>query len=619
MKIQSIFSSTFIFLFIFIAQNSFTFKDNLIRNNQQVLAQESDLKIVNQGQEIIINNKTYKLPWIQWQEGNNLHIGVSDIALESVLGVELLSTNNYKIQPIRWFNYYQKLPTKFINPYRYLDITEFAKLTNIELNINNEKLAINLEKSQIKKAYDLSEPDGKKIVIELNRPSFWQFSKGKEQGILTIEGDATPELITEFMPVQSIGNLITEEEGDEKKPQDNTEKKESLFTVETENNRTIFKINIPPNNNIKVHSANPNLLLVDLQPNAMIEREISWSKDIFLQQKYIPISSQDLAGKNDLFFITYLTINLQKSNLELKPITTNSNSMIGTDSIINMAENAEAITAINGGFFNRKNMLPLGAIRDQNEWLSSPILNRGVIAWDNLNNFKIDRLKLEESITTPNGDRLIINYLNSGYIEPGMARYNSTWGETYTTLTDKEIIILVEEDKIKNQLILDKAGQDTINIPKKGYLLVIRNKPELINRLPLEIKLTLNSSSIPAELANYPNIMGAGPVLLLNGNIVLDAQSEKFSPAFNKQSASRSAIGLTRDQKLLFVTVHSKIGGNGATLLELANIMQYLGATNALNLDGGSSTQLYLGGKLIDRSPATASKVHNGIGIFWRK
>ena len=37
---------------------------------------------------------------------------------------------------------------------------------------------------------------------------------------------------------------------------------------------------------------------------------------------------------------------------------------------------------------------------------------------------------------------------------------------------------------------------------------------------------------------------------------------------------------------------------------------------DALNLDGGSSTTLYLGGQILDRPPSTAARVHNGIGVF---
>ena len=51
-------------------------------------------------------------------------------------------------------------------------------------------------------------------------------------------------------------------------------------------------------------------------------------------------------------------------------------------------------------------------------------------------------------------------------------------------------------------------------------------------------------------------------------------------------------------------------------MTEIARIMQQLGCVDALNLDGGSSTSLYLGGQLLNRSPLTAARIHNGIGVF---
>ncbi|MCY7285765.1 MAG: phosphodiester glycosidase family protein, partial [Cyanobacteria bacterium CAN_BIN43] len=69
---------------------------------------------------------------------------------------------------------------------------------------------------------------------------------------------------------------------------------------------------------------------------------------------------------------------------------------------------------------------------------------------------------------------------------------------------------------------------------------------------------------------------------------------------------------------LMLVAVHNRLGGAGPTLREAAQIMLQLGAIDALNLDGGSSTTLYLGGQLLDRIPSTAARVNNGIGVFIR-
>jgi exopolysaccharide biosynthesis protein len=110
--------------------------------------------------------------------------------------------------------------------------------------------------------------------------------------------------------------------------------------------------------------------------------------------------------------------------------------------------------------------------------------------------------------------------------------------------------------------------------------------------------------------------MGAGPWLINNRQIVLDAKGENFSGSFGTQMAARSAIAINAQGKLLIVTALDRVGGKGPTLGELAQLLQSMGAVNALNLDGGSSTSLFLGGQLVNRSPATTAKVNSGLGIF---
>jgi exopolysaccharide biosynthesis protein len=84
---------------------------------------------------------------------------------------------------------------------------------------------------------------------------------------------------------------------------------------------------------------------------------------------------------------------------------------------------------------------------------------------------------------------------------------------------------------------------------------------------------------------------------------------------FSKESAARSAIASMATGNIVLVTVHNCAGGKGPTLAEMAQILQQMSTVDALNLDGGSSTSLYLGGQLVDRASATAARVHNAIGI----
>lgn len=579
-----------------------------------VFAQSVPLNIIAKGKDVIINQKTVNLPWIQWREGDQIYTGIADMSAEAILGMELMGTTNTEKQPIHWFNYRDTLPAKFINPYRYLDITDLTKATSLNINNNSNILELNLPISQVNKVYEIQANQGKKIIIELDKPSFFQVSQGKDQAIITINAQPSSALFDEIKPLKPLDNSgLQEEEGDEIRD-DKQKPKSSLFTLSSKDNKTIINVNLPAGNNTKVTSANPNLLLVEINPSAITPRDISWNNDLFFSRKYVGLNNN-----SDLFLVSSLTFNLKSFNLDLQPVLPNNNTVIGTAPLKTTAQNSEAMAAINAGFFNRNNQLPLGAIKNRDNWLSSPILNRGIMAWNDVGEVNFDRLILEEVITNTKGNRFINNYINSGYVQAGVARYTDSWGTSYQTLSDNEIVVIVENNLVKDKIVGGKAGEDSITIQPKNYLLVFRSANTLAEKLAINDQITLNTGIIPANFADYPYIIGAGPLLLLNRQVVLNGEGEKFSKVFNSQKASRSAIAVDNQGRILLVAVHNRVGGLGATLSEFAQLLQKMGAVSALNLDGGSSTQMYLGGEIVDRSPATAARVHNGIGVFYRQ
>lgn len=73
---------------------------------------------------------------------------------------------------------------------------------------------------------------------------------------------------------------------------------------------------------------------------------------------------------------------------------------------------------------------------------------------------------------------------------------------------------------------------------------------------------------------------------------------------------ARTAIGITSDGKLIIVCVETpgrKPDGHGATLKQLTSVLKSLGAVQALNLDGGTSTTMFL------RLPNSASFAHGKV------
>lgn len=94
--------------------------------------------------------------------------------------------------------------------------------------------------------------------------------------------------------------------------------------------------------------------------------------------------------------------------------------------------------------------------------------------------------------------------------------------------------------------------------------------------------------------ANHPALVCTGPILVKNGAVRLDPRTEGFRDGGLYRKAARAAIGITANNKLLFVTVTRPI-----YLRKLAHIMLELGAIDAANLDGGSSTAMYYKGRVL--------------------
>lgn len=105
--------------------------------------------------------------------------------------------------------------------------------------------------------------------------------------------------------------------------------------------------------------------------------------------------------------------------------------------------------------------------------------------------------------------------------------------------------------------------------------------------------------------------VSSGPTLLEGGRIALNPWAEGFTDPGVFRAARRSALGLTKRNKMLMVSVATPI-----TLGRLARVMLALGADRAINLDGGTSSALYFGGSHIVRP---GRMLTNAVGVFVRR
>ncbi|MEM9091242.1 MAG: phosphodiester glycosidase family protein [Cyanobacteria bacterium P01_F01_bin.53] len=540
------------------------------------------------GNRIRINGRS--LPGF-WQQKNG-RLGISSASMANVMGAELLSTTDPTQQPIRWFPTSQDaihtLPAWWDATDRYIDVSDLAVKAGWSGQASGTTLELTLPQSRVSGIRQGKQTWGDRVVVDLSGPATWQMEAGDGYTI-TVGGSITPEMIRGFRAV--AGNLITQ------------------LNVAPLNGGTVLKIKTKDGASPQIWSSgDPAKVVIDIRQDAMIERDVAWAPGLRWRQQYINVGAHR--------FPVYMFITRPNpSTLAFRTIHANANSAIGIEPILSTAQRQRATGAVNAGFFNRNNQLPLGAVRSDGQWISGPILGRGAMAWNEQGDLIMDRFSLSEMVSVSDRSYRVLT-VNSGYVQAGVARYTAGWGQTYTPIVDNEIVVTVRNGTVSDRQTLGKAGSGNVSIPEDGYLLTLRNNREAGNSFLPGLRVELTSESQPAVFEHYPNVVGGGPLLIRDRNIVLNPQLEGFSTNFIEGSAPRTAVGKMADGTWIIATMHDRVGGRGPNLSETAKIMQQLGAVDALNLDGGSSSSLYLGGQLLNRQPRTAARVNNGIGLF---
>ena len=300
---------------------------------------------------------------------------------------------------------------------------------------------------------------------------------------------------------------------------------------------------------------------------------------------------------------------LSRLGITLQPLV-KAEQQQGLRFLPQLSQPAGALVAVNGGFFNRINQLPLGALRHQGVWLSGPILNRGVIAWGASGDLQFGRLRLNQTLQVNNGRRWSLTALNSGYVQKGLSLYTPAWGPRYRALSGEEEALLIRGGRVETTFD-QHSLQRGIAIPKDAALVIARGRTPLPARPGDRIEVKARSSS---PLAQHPNVLGGGPLLMQNGQVVLNGRQEGFSPGFMSLAAPRTVVAQGPSGQWL-MTLRGAAGGD-PTLLETALLAQQLGLRDALNMDGGSSTTLVVAGRTVMNGRGSTPRVHNGLGLI---
>ncbi len=276
---------------------------------------------------------------------------------------------------------------------------------------------------------------------------------------------------------------------------------------------------------------------------------------------------------------------------------------------------------VNGGFFSREGQ-PLGMLVIDGEWIREPIGGRTVLGITTDGELLMDRLTFCGRVVFSGLGGQRLTAINRGHEQPdSMVMLTRRYGE-FVPGAPGRTRLAVDASGV---VVAKETDGAALRIPEGGFVL------SGIGRMAASLRMVEVGTKVSVDLRTrpyWPNLrhaIGGGPRLVKDGREHITAAAERFRPDVYASRRSRTAVGITRDGRLLLVAaeaLNAPGGGerDGMTLQELASTMIKLGAWQAMNLDGGGSTTFVADRRLLNTpDDGAARRVCNALLVFVRE
>jgi hypothetical protein len=291
-------------------------------------------------------------------------------------------------------------------------------------------------------------------------------------------------------------------------------------------------------------------------------------------------------------------LRLDPRRVRLAPAIANpGNTQMGLATVSRLATNYGAIAGINGSFFSPKTGQPQGTLVMNHNLVSRTMLDRPGLWLECNGNACIKTEKPTASIRACNGSQIRCQAVNESAGRNRVVLFTTHHGRTTHTIPDGSRVELAVS--AAGLVVAESTGN--LSIPQGGY--VVSGQGSGASALKRALGF---GKELKVQFSMRPEItdaLGGGPTLLQDGSVHVMSRQQHFRSDIANGRAPRTAIGLTDDHKYILVCVDGRQPGysQGATLTELAWLMKDLGSKQALNLDGGGSTTMWMQGHTLNR------------------
>lgn len=302
-----------------------------------------------------------------------------------------------------------------------------------------------------------------------------------------------------------------------------------------------------------------------------------------------------------------------KNRYILKPFSGAVNKN-GRGTLLKAAKAAGARAAVNASYFDSDGWI-IGNLKLDGEWLGMESQPRSALVVAGGKPKVMQDLAYEGRAFFPKlGTFLDVKGINRSRIADDVVLYTHYYGPgTKTNQYGYEIRIAangrVTEVSGAGNMKLDK---DSVVLSGHGMAAKVLERVQVGDRVRLRETLG-NETADEAEL-----VVGAGPSLVAEGKADVRSAEENIAYDIARGRAPRTAAGVKKDGTVILLVVDGRSSSSaGMTLQELASYLVKLGAWEAVNFDGGGSSEMVLDGKILNTpSDGRERPVSVGLGVF---
>src|SRR6056297_803156 len=374
---------------------------------------------------------------------------------------------------------------------------------------------------------------------------------------------------------------------------------ESLIKVDTKGNEADIKV-FPANANdttirgIILKNNDPFYSEFNIQFNVPVDYKIvknGKTATVYFSQVVQWYRKKEIFEQSTLK-VTYLEVDLKEADVKIGPEIA-FDGLGSRDKLSNMVRKNFAIGGVNASYFDTSTNFPVGILIKDGQIESEPFYYpRPFFVKTDKNTYHILDINTEIHLRV-GGSLFLVKGVNKYSKNGDVIVYTDNFKKLIPQDISRDYVV------ISNNTVISKTY--TPKVPKGGKVVVFN--PKELSKFakigdPFSIKFV-----VPGFQYQITDAIEGGPMLLSGGQKIEDTSSIRatYGQRIIEGRTPRTVLALSKDKVILLVIDGYQTASSGLTYDELAEFLLKKGYSDAMCFDGGSSSVMSIGSRIVNQ------------------